>query len=200
VSDKADPPRRSSEKLGRCQLGLSRDNIYSDTLANEQPSYWIIIFLYIETDTLDIIYTSPYPEEMPASRRDIVTHSSCPSRDSPLSLSLSAFLFFTHYESIDHSKRANFPRAKFALRRSIRDTLFADSLVPFSPQKFHDFVAKCHVEDQFLRSLQSESFLRASMEIRSRTRRVYRIASSRDSPLSLSLSLLPFPSLSSRVQ
>jgi hypothetical protein len=89
--------RRLSEKLGRCQLELFHDNIYSDTLANEQPSYWIIIFLYIETDTLDITYTSPYPEETPATRHRCSFFLSVARFPFPSvsSSSLSSFFFYT---------------------------------------------------------------------------------------------------------
>lgn len=132
----------SFRKLECCQLRLFVSRyIYSDTLANEQPSCLIIISLYIETlhDWFDsTLFISRIPRRGTLRCwRD--THYSFPS----LFLSLSAIhSFFTHITSIDHTERANFPRTKFTLLHSIRDTPFADSLVLFSLWKFHDSVAK----------------------------------------------------------
>ena len=138
----------SFRKLERCQpiVRLSRDNIYSDILTNEQPSYLTIISLYtLKHHTPDnwfdiirfsrIATTSRYQRDSLFSLFLGLSFTLSFSLTHSLFLSLSLLFFFflfffTHYESIDHPKRELFHEQSSCNTVSI--TLFVDSLVPFS--------------------------------------------------------------------
>lgn len=128
---------------------LSHDNMYSDTLANVQSSYSTIIVT--SSDTLSL-YTHRNTRTRRLIRRylppvfrgerllriaTLVIHSSVRHSFSLFSLFLAffPFSFFLHITSLSiiRSERKLFHGQSSRNTASIRDTLFVDSLVPFSP-------------------------------------------------------------------